>query len=115
MQATAGPKNVKKIDAGKIQYAPNERGQAPWGVDGKRIEIHHVDQEPYGDAEEMTATEHRGPGNYKKNHPNGNAPSKIDRPEFDQWKKEYWQKEWDSGRFDGMPSHPDVVEAQSGH
>jgi RHS repeat-associated protein len=108
-QATPGPKSVKKIAPEKIAAPPGSRGRAPIGVDGKPVEIHHAGQVPYGDAEEMTATEHRGKGNYKKNHPNGNAPSKIDRQEFEKWKQEYWGKEWDSGRFEDLPSQPPNV------
>jgi RHS repeat-associated protein len=79
--ATAG--NIGRMKAGK----------PPIGKDGSAIELHHTNQDPNGALIEMTPTEHRGPGNYAKNHPNGNTqPSKIDRAKFAKERKEYWKK-----------------------
>jgi len=51
----------------------------------------------------MTRTEHRGKGNFKKNHSNtGESKSQIDRNEFDKQRTDYWEKEWDNGRFDNL-------------
>lgn len=42
----------------------------------------------------MSSQEHRGKGNFKKNHPFLGEPSKIDRNEFNKAKEEYWIKEY---------------------
>lgn len=101
---TRGPTSVKQISPDKIKAPPTARGKPPTGIDGHPIEIHHAGQQPYGDAEEMTRTDHRLGPNYKKNHPNGRQDSKIDRSEFEKWKKEYWQGQWDSGRWQDSPA-----------
>jgi hypothetical protein len=50
--------------------------------------------------DEMTRTEHRGAGNFGKNHSNtGKEPSQIDRKAWKQEQRDYWEKEWDNGRF----------------
>jgi len=46
-------------------------GKPPIGKDGKAIELHHTNQDPKGALVEMTMTEHRGKGNFNKNHPFG--------------------------------------------
>ena len=49
----------------------------------------------------MTRTDHRGAGNFKKNHQNtGQKPSEIDRAQWQKEQKQYWREEYDSGRFD---------------
>ena len=79
---------------------PDNRGNAPLSnKDGKPIEIHHSDQEPLGPFKEMHPSDHRYGANYKNNHPNYNSKSKIDRTQFRKWKQEYWENEWDNGRW----------------
>jgi A nuclease of the HNH/ENDO VII superfamily with conserved LHH len=40
----------------------------------------------------MTMTEHRGKGNYSKNHPFGNRrKSRIDRQKFKKEREDYWK------------------------
>lgn len=79
---------------------PSKRGNAPISKkDGKPIEIHHNEQEPLGPFDEMHPSDHRYGENYKKNHPNYNSKSRIDRTQFREWKKEYWEQEWDNGRW----------------
>jgi hypothetical protein len=46
-----------------------QQGKAPTGHDGHPVEIHHPGQ-TNGPGKEMTRTDHRGKGNFKKNHPN---------------------------------------------
>jgi len=80
---------------------PDKRGNAPISkIDGKPIEIHHNEQERLGPYMEMHVSDHRYGENYKKNHPNYNKKSKVDRTEFKKWKTEYWENEWDEGRWD---------------
>ena len=51
------------------------KGTGPIGSDGKTVELHHrqalIDggTNSYSNLEEMTQTDHRGSGNYHKNHP----------------------------------------------
>ena len=79
---------------------PEKRGCAPTSKeDGKPIEIHHNEQNPNGPFREMTQTDHRGPGNYKANHPNLGQPSKIDRAAWRRQVREYWNQEWDKGKW----------------
>ena len=47
----------------------------------------------------MHPSEHRYGQNYKANHPNYNGNSTIDRTQFRNDKRSYWEHEWDSGRF----------------
>jgi hypothetical protein len=83
---------------------PKKRGNAPIGEDGQPVELHHRTQTPDGPIDEMTRTDHRGKGNYKKNHSNtGQDKSKIDRGEFDKQRRNYWNDQWDQGRFDNIP------------
>ena len=50
--------------------------------------------------DEMTRTDHRRKGNFKKNHPNtGQKPSTLDRNEFSR----HTESEHDSGRLCGLP------------
>jgi len=80
---------------------PPRRGLAPISkIDNKQIEIHHLDQNPTGPFLEMHFTYHRGKGYDKINHPNKGQPSRINRNEWNRQKTDYWEKQWDSGRWD---------------
>jgi A nuclease of the HNH/ENDO VII superfamily with conserved LHH len=83
----SGPgRGGKKIPNSELVAPPRERGLAPTGKDGKPVELHHNGQRPDSPLDEMTATDHRGAGNFSRNHSNtGQSPSKIDRGA---WKKE---------------------------
>jgi len=78
--------------------APKKRGDAPTSIEtGESIEIHHVGQKKGGPYEERHRREHRTEGSYKKYH---DTKKKSEREK--NWSnivKKYWQKEWDSGRF----------------
>jgi RHS repeat-associated protein len=77
---------------------PSARGNAPTSKqDGAAVEIHHENQSPDGPYKEMTRTEHRGKGNYKKHHDTAKK-SEIDREKANSDRREYWKDEWDSGR-----------------
>jgi hypothetical protein len=92
-----------KIPNDELKAAPDKRGNAPIGEDGHSVELHHNGQKPDSPLDEMTRTEHRGKDNFKNNHDNtGQEPSKIDRGKFNQERRDYWNKEWDSGRFKGL-------------
>ena len=77
------PNDKKNLDLMK-------RGRAPKDGDGKPVELHHKDQKPEGPLLEMTQKEHRGAGNYNRNHPQGNRhPSRINRNEANRQREEY--------------------------
>ena len=96
--------NIKKITIEKIDKVkrtilnkPHKRGNAPtFKKDGSKVEIHHKGQNPDGPFKEIHWNEHRGKGNDITNHPNKSAPSKINRKEFKQQKKKYWEEEYDN-------------------
>jgi len=93
----------KKIPNCELCGPPGKRGNAPIGKDGHPVELHHRNQNPNGPLDEMTRTDHRLGPNFKKNHPNtGQSPSQIDRKAWRNEQKDYWKKEWDSGRFDDL-------------
>lgn len=54
------------------------------------MEVHHEGQDPNGKLVPMTRTEHRGPGNFNKNHPN-KGPSKIDRKQAAKDRRNFWK------------------------
>ncbi|MFO0589031.1 MAG: RHS repeat-associated core domain-containing protein [Polyangiaceae bacterium] len=91
----------KKIANEELKAPPAKRGVAPTGKDGNPVELHHRGQAPDSPLDEMTRTEHRGEGNFTKNHTNtGQEPSKIDRAAWKKEQRSYWNEEWDSGRFE---------------
>jgi hypothetical protein len=93
-------KNMKERVPNDELEPPTKRGNAPISKkDGKPIEIHHNEQNPEGPFYEKTQTDHRLGGNYKKNHPNYSEKSKINRSQWAQQKKKYWENEWDAGRW----------------
>ena len=82
---------------GRTNIQRMEQGLAPIGTDGKSINIHHIDQTNNGPVMEIMATEHQQ--NYRKLHTNiGQAPSQINRSEFNSWRRGYW--EWRSHNLD---------------
>ncbi|WP_419813121.1 HNH/ENDO VII family nuclease [Bacterioplanoides sp.] len=60
-----------------------ERGQPPVGVDGKKIELHHRNQNPDGPLDELTNTTHKNVDHPKK-------VSEIDRNKFKGERRRYW-------------------------
>jgi RHS repeat-associated protein len=101
-QATSAPASAPatKMPNEELQAPPAKRGNAPTGSDGNAIELHHRGQTPDAPLDEMTREEHRGKGNFGKNHWNtGEHPSQIDRNSWKNQQRRYWEQEWDSGRF----------------
>ena len=87
-----------RIPDSRIQDPPIDRGLAPTGDDGNPIELHHRNQNQDDPLDEMTQTDHRGPGNFSANHPNtGQHPSNVNSRES----QNYWNWEWDNGRWEG--------------
>ncbi|WP_276880496.1 HNH/ENDO VII family nuclease, partial [Bacteroides heparinolyticus] len=83
-----------KIDRNLLN-PPSKPGNAPtFKKDNKAVEIHHEGQNPNGPFKEMSQHDHRGKGNYSKNHPKMVENSKINRVEFNKAKKAYWKNEY---------------------
>ena len=83
------------FEATSENVARMEKGKSPIGADGKSVELHHPNQKP-GKPVEMTQTDHRGAGNYDKNHPTGNRePSQIDRQQAAADRREHWKQRAD--------------------
>lgn len=82
---------------GRTNIQRMEQGLAPIGIDGKSVNIHHIDQTNNGPVMEITATKHQK--DYKKLHTNiGQSSSQINRSEFDNWRRGYWK--WRSNNLD---------------
>jgi RHS repeat-associated protein len=97
------PTEGTKVPDDKLKYAPIKRGLPPIGDDGNPIELHHRGRDPNGPVDEGTRTDHRGPGNHKMNHPGPNQG--VDHgSEWKKWREDYWKREWDRGRFRGLPA-----------
>ncbi|WP_316931942.1 HNH/ENDO VII family nuclease, partial [Chryseobacterium vrystaatense] len=79
---------------------PTKPGNAPtFKKDGKPVEIHHEGQKAEGPFKEMHPVDHRGKGNYSKNHPKGQKPlTKKERVEFNNARQKYWKKEYPNGK-----------------
>lgn len=67
-----------------------KQGKAPIGNDGHPVELHHNGQKPNGELVPMTRTEHRGQGNFSKNHPY-RGRSRIDRSKFKKIREQFWK------------------------
>ena len=86
--STFDPGRVDK--RGRTNVQRMEQGLAPIGTDGKSVNIHHIDQTNDGPVMEILASEHQR--NYKSLYSNiGQAPSKINRSEFNSWRRSYWK------------------------
>ena len=66
------------------------RGKAPVTQDGQVIELHHIGQKPDSPFAELTAQEHRGPGNDMILH-DKTIESSIDRYGFRNERETYWR------------------------
>ena len=68
-----------------------QNGLAPYGTDGKKINLHHMLQAQDGPIAEVSQSFHQN--NAKIIHINSGSdiPSGIDRSKFDKWKKDYWK------------------------
>ncbi len=74
---------------GKTNLQLMEGGYAPIGYDGKRINVHHIDQTDTGAVMEITTSSHQS--NYSDIHVNtGQDVSDINRNSFNTWRKNYW-------------------------
>lgn len=83
-------RNGQEITGTNIQRMGD--GNAPVGIDGNSIELHHMLQTQDGPIAEVTKTFHSN--NYKPLHINSGSgiPTGINRNTFNTWKKQYWKK-----------------------
>lgn len=99
--ATIGLVHLTEAASGNYDLNPQNaeltgQGKAPIGKDGHKVELHHQNQSPKGPVKEMTRTDHRGKGNYNKNHPFGNRrPSRINKAKAKTDREKYWKKQHD--------------------
>jgi len=98
-RSKSGPMKLKIAPENKIARSklnpPIKKGAAPtFKKDGTSVEIHHDAQNPNGPFKEMHWKEHRGKGNYKKNHPNKKGLTPKERKEFNKARKQYWSDEY---------------------
>ncbi|MBC07894.1 DUF637 domain-containing protein [Thalassospira sp.] len=81
--------NKIDVETGLTNQQLMAQGYAPYGPDGRKINLHHMIQKQNGAIAEMTATFHQQ--NSGTIHINtGRLPSGINRSQFDQWRKQYW-------------------------
>lgn len=74
---------------GRTNIQRMKDGLAPWGPDGKEINLHHTIQRHNGPVAEVTETFHQQ--HTRIIHINDKKiPSGINRPEFNKWKRQYW-------------------------
>jgi hypothetical protein len=76
---------------GRTNLQLMKEGLAPFGPDGKKLELHHMLQTTKGPIAETTKTFHRQ--NKSAIHINTqDIPSGIKRGSFDNWRQQYWIK-----------------------
>ena len=82
---------------GRTNVQRMQQGLAPIRVDGKSVNIHHINQTNTGPVMEISGSAHQQ--GYGVLHTNtGQTPSQIDRNAFSQWRSDYWK--W---RAEGFP------------
>ena len=79
----------KVFQCNRINKAEMLKGNSPFGLDGKRVELHHLKQQNSGKIVEMTQEEHKKFSSILHRYTNS---SEIDRKEFAKWRKKYWQQ-----------------------
>ena len=95
-------------DTGLTNKQLMENGDAPFGPDGEKINLHHVTQDEPGVMAEVGDRMHSendrvlhmytnqydktwvGPDGIRR--PYGSAPSSMNRGPFNQWKRTYWRE-----------------------
>jgi hypothetical protein len=86
-----------RVDSkGRTNIQRMEKGLAPEGYDGKPVNIHHIDQTNNGPVMEISGSSHQQ--GYSNLHQNtGQAPSQINRTDFNAWRTDYWK--WRANDF----------------
>ena len=68
-----------------------KEGKAPYGPDGKQINLHHIGQKPDSPLAELTDTEHKSNDGILHNKI---KESEIERTVFRSERQEYWKKRY---------------------
>lgn len=68
-----------------------ENGLAPYGTDGKKINLHHMLQTQDGPIAEVTQSFHQKNTAVIHINSGSDIPSGINRAQFEKWKKDYWK------------------------
>ena len=85
-------KDIKgRTNRERVNLTPPDGPLSPINKDGKTIELHHIGQHQDSPFAELTMQEHRGKDNYSILHDTAKEESEINRTEFGQERKEYWQ------------------------
>lgn len=82
--------DYEQIVDGETILERMKQGKAPVTQDGQVIELHHIGQKPDSPFAELTAQEHRGPGNDMILH-DKTIESSIDRYGFRNERETYWR------------------------
>lgn len=67
-----------------------QNGYAPYGTDGKKINLHHMLQTTDGPIAEVTQSFHQVNSGAIHINSGFDIPSGINRSQFDKWKIQYW-------------------------
>ncbi|MHC8412490.1 HNH/ENDO VII family nuclease [Pseudomonas sp. Hz4] len=68
-----------------------ENGLAPYGTDGKKVNLHHMLQTQDGPIAEVTQSFHQKNSGVIHINSGSEIPSGINRAQFEKWKKDYWK------------------------
>lgn len=86
------------IDASRVDASTGltnkqlmENGLAPYGTDGKKVNLHHMLQTQDGPIAEVTQSFHQKNSGVIHINSGSEIPSGINRAQFEKWKKNYWK------------------------
>jgi filamentous hemagglutinin len=68
-----------------------KNGLAPYGPDGKKVNLHHMLQTQDGPIAEVTQSFHQKNSGAIHINSGSDIPSGINRSQFEKWKKDYWR------------------------
>lgn len=68
-----------------------ENGLAPYGADGKKINLHHMLQTQDGPIAEVTQSFHQKNTAVINMNSGSGIPSGINGAQFEMWRKDYWK------------------------
>jgi hypothetical protein len=84
---------LQKDERGRTNLERMEKGLAPYGPDGEKVNLHHTIQTDDSPVAEVTQPFHE---RYRPvihvNWPPRKFPSGIDRPAFNSWRRQYWKQ-----------------------
>lgn len=68
-----------------------KNGLAPYGPDGKKVNLHHMLQTQDGPIAEVTQSFHQQNSGAIHMDSGSDIPFGINRSQFERWKKDYWR------------------------